>query len=276
MTSGVIYMCWGSQACIQASASIASLRKLSKHPVCIIGDKIAEDYFKNRDVKFIYVDANPYSDTAPANFKFMAGRIKPLMAKLTPFDQTLYVDADTSFRKSPDIGFSLLKNADVIIAETQTRTIVDTVAGDKESKYTCKLFNNTIMLYHNSGMIFWKKNEVTNKLFDLWSEEWLRFENWDEQVALLRALLLSDAVFTTVPYTWNCRQGREVFFVHHWFGTGTARTKNPKPARIRNIHPRSGEKMIKVEVSPGRFVKCFSGDEDKIIQKFRTGRRTNG
>ena len=271
MTDGIIYMCFGKMACDQASLSIKSLHRFTKYPVCIVGDEDAEEYFNKSEVVFKRVDENPFSDKERVGFRFMAGRIKPLLAELTPFDRTLYVDADTAFRTSPSVGFNLLDKADVALAETETRSILDTYSSRTESDYTCKLFGNSMMLYHNSGMIFWKRNDKTDRLFELWSEEWNRFQNWDEQVALLRALILSDVLFINLPFTWNCRHGKDSFLLHHWFGTGTARAKLGTVGR-QAITTRSGQKMIKLEIAPGRYVKCFEGDEEMVLAKFRKGR----
>jgi hypothetical protein len=206
----------------------------------------------------------------------MAGRIKPLLAGLSPFDQTLYVDADTTFRRSPEVGFKQLGKYDVVIAETETRNLYDTIAGASESKYTQKLFGIGCIGYHNSGMIFWQKNDRTNKLFDLWAEEWQRFSLWDEQVALLRALVLSDVIYRTVPYTWNCKHGKEVFLIHHAFGAGIARQQPVSNLHKTRYNKGTGVKMVRIEVQPGRFVQCNEEDVQEIMQKFSADRRSHG
>jgi hypothetical protein len=274
MTSGIIYMCFGQQACVEASYSIKSFRRFVDYKVCVVGDEWAENHFKSDDkVIFIKCDVNPYDESAPNKFKFMAGRIKPLLAELSPFDKTLYVDADTSFRKSPKFGFDLLDKVDFIVAETQTRSIRDTIAGQEESKYTCDIFENDMMLYHNSGMLFWNKDDSVINLFKEWSNEWQKFHRWDEQVALLRALINTDVLFMTVPYTWNCKYGRDAFFIHHWFGTGTARGDATELDKSRAHKFRSDGSMIRIEVAPNRFVKCHPEDQEKVIQGFRSERR---
>lgn len=269
---GVIYMCWGAQAISQAEQSMQALWQYENLPVAVVGDEAAQRKFTgNERVKFLPVEVDPFDENGASGHKFMAGRVKPLLAKLSPFEQTLYVDADTLFKSSPMCGFSMLEDGwDFVVAETQTRSLEDTIAGASESKWTSTWLKTDQLLYHNSGMLFWQRNERTDQLFDLWSEEWLRFQNWDEQVALLRALLRSEAVFQTVPYVWNCRDRREAFMLHHWFGTGHARTGGKAlPARASSF---AGRDMVRIEIGPGRWVKCYAGDEEKVRADFEQRR----
>jgi hypothetical protein len=71
-------------------------------------------------------------------------------------------------------------------------------------------------------MLAWTQNDRTAKLFELWTEEWLRFGHWDEQVALLRALARSDAMFLTLPMAWNTNFPSRAALVFHQFGQRVA------------------------------------------------------
>lgn len=283
MTSrGVIYMCWGAQAIQQAKESIESLHLYyADLDVVVVGDDNTLLAFEGTNIHVIKIDVEPFNYGSSPGHKFMAGRIKPLLASVSPFDETLYVDADTVFKSSPKCGFDMLDRWDFVVAETETRSLASTIAGVSESNYTAKWVKTPHLLYHNSGMIFWRKNDATKRLFELWSKEWLRFENWDEQVALLRALLRSDAVFQTVPYVWNCRNRREAFMLHHWFGTGHARTSGNSGSKLHfSNRQRNGNvstQMVIVEVAPGRTVKCYAGDEQRVMDHYKQikGRRSH-
>lgn len=273
---GVMYMAWGDNAIRQADESMKSLWRFEKEmPVLVLGDHQAETYFLNNSkVNFVRVDIDPFDRRARKGFKFLAGRIKPLMAKISPFEKTLYVDADTKFKRSPQPGFDVLDRWDAALAETETRDLSGGVAGNIECRKTAEEIGTPYILYHNSGMIFWRRNEKTMALFDLWSEEWLRYQGWDEQVALLRALLKSEVLFLTLPYTWNCYHKKDAYLVHHWFGGGQARIE-----MIQRIQARTGKKttgfgqsegkLVKIELSPGRWVKCLEGDEGKVRAHYK-------
>ena len=271
MSAGVIYMAWGENAVQQADESIRSLWKHDRaYAVMVVGNEETGNWFKDRkNVQFHQVDVDPFDPSKAKGYKFLAGRIKPLLAGISPFERTLYVDADTMFKRSPKVGFDLLDRWDVALAETQTRSLVEGVAGVKECLATADWVGTKHILYHNSGMIFWKRNEHTSKLFDLWSEEWKRYKGWDEQVALLRALIRSDCMFLTLPHTWNCYSDRESHLLHHWFGGGQARIEKKAGRNRIAERPQDARKLVKVEISPGRFAKCHAGDEEKVKEHFR-------
>jgi hypothetical protein len=272
MSAGVIYMAWGDNAVQQAEESIRSLWKHDRSfTVMVVGDAAAGEFFNgHKGVEFHQVDIDPFDATKAKGYKFLAGRIKPLLAGISQFERTLYVDADTLFKRSPKIGFELLDRWDVALAETQTRSLVEGIAGIKECRATSDWVGSKHILYHNSGMIFWKKNERTSQLFDLWNEEWNRFKGWDEQVALLRALIRSDCMFLTLPHTWNCYHDRDSHLLHHWFGGGQARIEKKGKYRVVPAErPKDARKLVKVEIAPGRFAKCHEGDEEKVMEHYR-------
>jgi len=285
MTRGVIYMTWGEAAMADADKSMTSLWKHSPGmPVFVVGDREAEAHYQGKaGVTFHYVAIDPFKNASSQGF--LAGRIKPLLAKLSPFDQSLYVDADSEFSTSPEPAFAFLERWDFLVAETETRSLKDSIAGIAESKWTANWLGTPHLLYHNSGMLFWRRNAATDRLFDLWSEEWQRFSGWDEQVPLLRALLRSDALYLTVPYTWNCREGKKAVLLHHRFGTKSARKfggrrLRPTAGAVPHLSPRlsvmqtkrkaipKGQRLVRVEVAPGRFVSCLPGDVEKYRARF--------
>lgn len=281
MTSGVIYMTWGANAIQGADISMSTLWQYAPGtPVFVVGDAKAEEHYAHKHgVTFYRIDVDPFRGNGAHSF--MAGRIKPLLAELSPFERSLYVDADTVFQSSPEPAFKLLDRWDFIVAETETRSLIDTVAGPSESRDTAEWLGTPHILYHNSGMLFWRKNKATSRLFDLWSEEWQRFQNWDEQVALLRALLRSDVLFLNVPFTWNCREGKKAFFLHHQFGTQIVRQYRGRSTASWGRWQQQAQQLVRVEVSPGRFVRCRAGEEEQVMKRFeqrwaqRRGRKTN-
>jgi hypothetical protein len=262
---GVIYMVWGDRAIADADESICSLWTVAPGlPVLVVGDEAARGHYQGHGgVQFVQVDIDPFDRSQPIGFQFRAGRVKPLLYRLSPFDQSLYVDADSDFRVSPDRAFDLLERWDFVVAETETRTVGSSIAHSRESAWTAEWLGTPHLLYHNSGMLFWRRGEAVERLFDLWSEEWLRFQGWDEQVALLRALLRSDALYLTVPHTWNCREGARTTLLHHRFGTKTARTSPSNPRRVQG-----NNRLIHVQIAPGRTVCCLPEEADYYRQMF--------
>jgi hypothetical protein len=242
-------------------------------PVLVVGDQEAEAHFGGRPgVRCATLEVDPYDRTRAARVQFLAGRVKPLLYGLSPWDQTLYVDADSAFRADPALGFDLLERWDFALAETETRTLQDSIAGAEETLWTAQWTGTPHLLYHNSGMLFWRKHERVQRLFQLWAEEWARFEGWDEQVALLRALLRSEALYLTLPYTWNHRFGGKAVLLHHRFGVGAARQVGEPGAEAAEGEagdPEDPDRLVRVQVGPRRYVRCRAHEAEMYRERYR-------
>lgn len=269
---GAMYLVWGRPALEQARASILSLwRHLPDLPVLVLGDAAAGELADRGGVAVLQLDVDPFSGSGA--FSFKAGRVKPLLAASSPFERTLYADADTEFKTSPLPGFDLLDRWDFVIAEAETRSLAQTFPDNRtEAGDTARRLGTADILYHNSGLFWWRRGEAASQLFRYWGEEWAKYQGWDEQVALLRALLNSDAVWLNVPYTWNCRGPQEAYLVYHRFASRAARrdgggvTVLPNP-RGQPMPP--SRPLVRVEVEPGRYIRVHRGDEARAVEQFR-------
>jgi hypothetical protein len=283
---GVVYMCWGQNATQQAEQSMKSLwAHAPMVPVLVVGDAEACAYYATRrGVTAVHCEVDPFEPpdgvTRKDGFKFLAGRIKPLLAGISPWERTLYVDADSAFCASPQYGFDLLSKWDFVVAESPERSLADTIAGADEAHWSAAWLGTPHILYHNSGMLFWRKCQAVDDLMALWSEEWLRFGQWDEQVALLRALARSEVLYRTVPYTWNCKEQTEACLLYHWFGSWSARQFS---GRRRGRMPgmpvgkfrdalAEPDDMVEIEIGLGRRVRCRRGEEDATLRRLEQQR----
>jgi len=224
---GVVYMAWGERAIGEAERSIRSLWQYAPGmPVLVVGDADAAAHFRVFvDVTARQVPVDPFDMSKRSGHKFLAGRIKPLLYDLAPWSRVLYVDADSTFVASPERGFALLERGyDLVLAEQSKRSSLGTSPFLRcEAEDTVLLVGTGQMLFWNSGMLFWRRGAAMASLMRLWSQEWQRYGNWDEQIALVRAVLRSDAVVYTAPYTWNCKRACEATLLHHVFGEHGAR-----------------------------------------------------
>lgn len=208
---GIIYVVWGERAAKQADRSIASARRwMPELPVLTLGDNSCGK---------VLDCLSPFDGK-----KFLWGRHIPFLYYESPFRLTLYVDADTEFVASPEIGFRWLDDWDFALAETPDRSLASKMVEEPEMEHSRKFLGTPDILYHNGGAFFWRRCNAVEGFFDLWHEEWLRFQSWDPQVALLRALARSDMVFLTLPHVWNCNRGHEAMFLHHPYGSHSAQT----------------------------------------------------
>jgi len=154
--------------------------------------------------------------------KFLWGRLIPCLWWERAFEQAMYVDADTEFVASPNKLFDWLENWDFVLAETPERSLASKMVEEPEMAYSRQVLGSPDILYHNGGMFAWRRSKKVQEFFALWETEWLRFQSWDPQVALLRALARSKMTFLTLPYTWNCKEREETVLVYHQYGSHAA------------------------------------------------------
>ena len=223
-TSGVIYVVFGENAYKAVDISATSLHAICPElPILIVGDYVRGSY-----PNFIPWDGeNPYRPTNPNQFHFLAGRVKPFLYDISPWDKTLYVDADTEFQSSPLDGFDLLNRYDFMVAKHSSHNIG--MLGDHPSPERLETMKELggcgDIPYPNSGVLFWKKCPASELLFQSWHEEWMRFQGWDEQLALMRAVFKHPIRWLLLPEAWNGENRKEGSIIFHDFhGTHIARS----------------------------------------------------
>jgi len=225
---GILYMGFGPRAATEIRKSMASLRNVGlKIPVCVVGDAPI------RGAQFIPWEGEcPFDASQRENFQFRAGRVKPFLYGLTPFERTLYIDADTEFMSDIVQGFELLNEYDLALAEEllsvgqlynkpragweinileRDATIAE-LGGDPDIKFL------------NSGVMFFRKCDQVAALFEAWGRQWLIWQQWDEQLALMRALHEVPVNYEALPVDWNHPHRHKAKIIFHNYGRAVART----------------------------------------------------
>jgi len=194
MNYGVVYIVYGEPAHVQARLSIQSLHHHSPiMPVTVIGDRWAESLCEQ---PFCLHQEEPERD--------VGGRwAKVNLDRLSPYDLTLYLDADTRLRESLEVGFHILDDGwDMAIAPSVCqgqRMLWHVGADDKAATldaWPCE------PLQLQGGVIFFRRTERVLAFFEVWREEWKRFENQD-QGAVLRALAKCPMKVWMLGRPWN-------------------------------------------------------------------------
>lgn len=223
---GILYMGFGQRAASEIRKSIASLRNVGlKIPVCVVGDTPV------RGTQFIaWEGESPFDASQRKNFQFRAGRVKPFLYGLTPFERTLYIDADTEFMSDIMRGFELLNEYDMALAEellTISQLYNKARAGWEinileRDATIAELGGDTQFL--NSGVVFFRKCPPVAGLFEAWGRQWLRWQQWDEQLALMRALHECPVNYKALPVDWNHPHRQKAKIIFHNYGRAVART----------------------------------------------------
>lgn len=225
---GIIYMAFGDNAAKEAAKSIRSLRKSDcNYPVIVVGDTRVSgaDFVR-------WTGKCPFDGVERRALRFKAGRVKPHLYGLSPFECTLYLDADTEIISDITPGFDLLDRWQMAIAKHPGQTIAQLYNKPLAGWYHNMVErDNTIrewggdgdVPYWNSGVIFFRKCAAVETVFRAWSDEWLRWQQWDEQQALMRAVYKHPLRVCVLPETWNHPHREKAGIIFHNYGRGAAR-----------------------------------------------------
>lgn len=196
MEIGVVYIAYGHNARTEAAHSIRTLRRHHDWPVTVIGEPI------------------PGTQHIPWRGFGKPGRwAKVNLLDLSPFEWTLYLDADTRVRGDLSTGFDVLAagwELAMVPSKREPRPL-DILATD-EREITLSELGDCWPVMINSGVMWFRRTARTTRLWQTWSEEWQRFKQHD-QGALLRALNRSPVALWLLGRPFN---GGEV--VEHLFG----------------------------------------------------------
>jgi len=189
VSRGVLYVAYGAAARTEARLSAESMARIHPTwPVCVITDG----------------DAIGWAPTINWPAPGMPGRwAKVNLDILTPWEQTLFLDADTRVYDRLDVGFSYLDRGwDMVIVPSipQQGELLGHCA---EAERQATLLECRIEpLQFNTGVIWFQKSYNVRRLFQEWRNQWIRFEDKD-QGALLRALERSKARIALLGRPFN-------------------------------------------------------------------------
>jgi len=197
MDAGVVYVAYGTKARIEAKASIASLRKRNNWPVLVIGDEpipgVDHRIFEDRGTPGRWAKVN--------------------LDKLSPWEYTLFLDADTRIHGDLSIGFRLLSvGYDLVMvpSRAQRNDGLKHLLPDERRRTLSELPADPLQL--NTGVMWFGPG--AGPLFALWREEWERWKDKD-QGALLRALNRHPVAVALLGQPYNDKRGE---VVEHRFG----------------------------------------------------------
>lgn len=230
-TVGIIYMAFGEPAVQGVMSSVNSLHRLGLDvPVCIVGDTPI------KGMQFIEWDGeSPFDATCAHNFQFRAGRIKQGLVRLTPFERTLYIDADTEFMSKKVLqGFRFLDDHDMALArelleigQLYNKPLAGWEINIKERDATIKeLGGDKTTPFLNSGVIFFRKNEAVARVFEAWGKAWLEWQQWDEQLSLMRAMhrVGRNVKVKCLEVDWNHPHRDQAGIIFHNYGRAVVRS----------------------------------------------------
>ncbi len=174
---GVFYVAYGTQARKEALLSITSLKRSNPQlPVCIVSDDI---YVFKADTKYqLEFDSDKYGRLAKLNID-----------NLSPFEQTLYLDADTRVHLPIDFLFKPLQHGFDFVATISDQQGQNWLwhIDDSERELTANEIGLFEPLQIQGGVWSFKKSVKMKSFFVNWRKEYKRFDSVYDQAALTRA-----------------------------------------------------------------------------------------
>jgi len=218
ISKGIVYVSFGKKSAIAVQNSYGSIVNMGASiPTAVIGDNEIPNM---ENIKWDG-DAPLYNNKGI----FLAGAIKPFLYDLSPFDYTLYLDADTIVYGNIMSGFDPLDENDICVANHYDNIRVGNVDESVEKSETINLVGNIPFI--NSGVIFFRKSDATKFVFENWHKEWLKYGGWDEQLALHRAIYkCADIKIFCMPEIWNQKYKKDNTIIWHQMGSQVARKIN--------------------------------------------------
>lgn len=116
----------------------------------------------------------------------------------SPFEQTLYLDADTFVLASLEEMFDVLTRFDIAMTHCHKRNIENTT-----QNWNVKIPYAFPQL--NSGVVLYRKNDIVTKLFSEWQAAYHSSGFKKDQVTLRELVWLSNARLHILPPEYNIR-----------------------------------------------------------------------
>jgi hypothetical protein len=152
---------------------------------------------------------------------------KTQLARFSPFEETLFLDADIIAMQSFNELWDFLKESDLWMARDM-HSIIDHAIDDKSSRASEQERLETRFCcegsqpFFNSGVILFRKTDHVLDLFERWHREWERFRTID-QFAIARSMKSTGFFPAELPkrYNYSLRRydhtpSNDVTFLHCW------------------------------------------------------------
>jgi hypothetical protein len=194
---GAIYCVTGQQIYLESALiSALAFRQLNPAtPVTIVCDlPIDESALQDYGITVIGISETTH--------QWASRYLKTQLASLTPYTETLYLDADILPLQPFSAIWDEIEHHDLALVVDRRSTIgeCDHIA-EIERDYTLARLPNTTTQY-NGGAILWRNTPEVMRFFAAWTNEWQRFGQHD-QLALVRALSIVSISVASLPPRYN-------------------------------------------------------------------------
>ena len=178
-----------------------------------------------------------------------------------PWPQTVFISQGINVPWDLlEFGFSFLDSWEIAAPIWRYDTLASEIARGDDRKRTEALIHDLRVMLYAHELLFVRDCDNARVLLETWQREIAAVPDGDVRLAFLRALYIVKPFVLALPNSWLA-------------DPATSRHNKRDFARIGQVP------LVRVEVGPGRFVRCRQGDEEKVKAEFaqraqlRSGRR---
>ena len=168
-----------------------------------------------------------------------------------PWDRTLFIAPGTCVPWDlVAIGFDFLARWDVAAPFWRAGTLAKDLGTPAERERTAGIVHDLRVQVYSHELLFVRNNPAGQAFITTWRAEC----TGDERLAFLRALYIVKPTFCVLPRLWLADIAqREV--------------SDRRMAHRRAVE--RAEPLVKVEIAPGRYVRCHERDRAQVLERYR-------
>lgn len=203
MSEGVVYVAYGLRARQEVEQAVKFLRQHNDLPVTVVGERV-------NGLEHIGFDDSGSGRWAKLN-----------LDQISPYEYTVYLDADTRVHGDISAGLGILHDSWDIAISPSTKQGTDLLwhVDLPEREATFLELGKDSLVQLQGGVIFFRKSPEVHALFGAWREEWQRWRGQD-QAALLRALYRCPVRLWLLSNEWNGG-----YLIEHRYGAARRRER---------------------------------------------------
>lgn len=188
---GVCLIAYGDKAEREAHECLTTLKQFHDWPYRIAADSIGHQHIGLEQTA-------GYSNIQKSRWA------KVTLDLWTPFEQTLYLDADTRVQGDISAGFEMLEDGWEMVmspsGQQGKQNMWHVSPDEREATYEAYQCNEVLQM---QGGVFWfGKSLAVSAFFAAWRDTWLRWQQFD-QAALLRALRVAPVKLHLLSKVYN-------------------------------------------------------------------------
>ena len=168
------------------------------------------------------------------------------------FDKNLFITPGTCVPwDQVPAGFGFLDKWDAAAPLWRYGAMATDLGTPDERKRTQAITRDLRLLVYSHELLFVRDSELGRALVAAWLGE---CQGGEPRLAFLRALYLVKPRFCALPRSWLADLEQ--------------RSHSDEVALRMQRDSRGGAPLIQVEIAPGRFVRCYADDKEKVLAQY--------